>query len=136
MIDIALIREKPDWVKEQIGKLNDEAARARVDTILALDVQRRAALTEMETLQAERNRLNKAVGMLRGNKHIDDTRRARLAAAAVARLEAGDYAAAGRILSGDIAEDDLPSVADDGALTALNQALGGIAERVEALTAA
>ena len=28
MIDITLIREKPDWVKEQLRKLNDEAASA------------------------------------------------------------------------------------------------------------
>jgi seryl-tRNA synthetase len=136
MIDIALIREKPDWVKEQIRKLNDDAASARVDAILALDVQRRAALTEMETLQAVRNRLNKAVGMLRGSKQIDEARRLRLAAAAAASLQAGDYAAAGRILAGEIAEADLPPTADDGAMAALNQALGAIAERVEALTAA
>lgn len=134
MIDISLIREKPEWVKEQISKLNDEAASARIDAIAALDVQRRAALTEMETLQAERNRLNKAVGLLRGNKQIDEARRQRIAAAAAVRLNAGDYAAAGQILSGAVADAELPADADAGAMATLNQALGSIAERVEALT--
>ena len=34
MLDIALIREKPEWVKAQIGKLNDPAALERIDQIL------------------------------------------------------------------------------------------------------
>src|SRR5258708_15705736 len=37
MIDINVIREKPEWVKEQIRKLQDESAVARIDTIVALD---------------------------------------------------------------------------------------------------
>jgi len=68
MIDIALIREKPDWVKEQIAKLNDEAARNRIDAILTLDQERRTLITEAERIQATRNKLNKSMGMLRSNK--------------------------------------------------------------------
>ncbi len=34
MIDINIIRQKPDWVKEQIAKLNDTAP---IDEILAAD---------------------------------------------------------------------------------------------------
>ena len=48
MIDITLIREKPEWVKEQIAKLNDPGALARVDAIVALDRKRRELLTESE----------------------------------------------------------------------------------------
>ncbi len=67
MLDIALIREKPDWVKEQIRKLNDDAAIARIDTILELDAKRREIRTEIERAQSSRNKLNKAMGKLRGN---------------------------------------------------------------------
>lgn len=56
MIDIALIREKPEWVKEQIAKLNDKAALQRIDTIVELDKQRRALLTEAEAASHVRSR--------------------------------------------------------------------------------
>jgi len=68
MLDINLIREKPEWVKEQIGKLNDPPAVARIDRILELDKQRRTLLTESEQIQAARNKLNKGIGRLRGDK--------------------------------------------------------------------
>jgi seryl-tRNA synthetase len=55
MLDITLIREKPDWVKDQIRKLNDDAALARVDSLVELDRQRRTLLTESETIQAAKN---------------------------------------------------------------------------------
>ncbi len=74
MIDIALIREKPEWVKQQILKLNDPGAAARVDAIVELDKQRRALLTESESIQAARNKLNKAMGRLRGDKNLDAAR--------------------------------------------------------------
>ena len=38
MIDINLIRQKPEWVKEEIAKLNDTAP---IDEILAADLRRR-----------------------------------------------------------------------------------------------
>ena len=79
MIDINLIREKPEWVKEQIAKLNDPTAVARIDAILELDKQRRALLTESEQIQAARNRLNKGIGRLRGDKSLDGTLRATMA---------------------------------------------------------
>ena len=61
MLDIALIREKPDWIKEQITKLNDPTAVDRIDVILELDGQRRVLLTESESIQANRNQLNKSM---------------------------------------------------------------------------
>lgn len=131
MIDITLIREKPEWVKEQIGKLNDDAAVQRIDRIVELDRQRRALLTEAEAIQSARNRLNKSVGMLRGNKKLDDTRRFALAAAALHALEAGDYDRTNQLMAGE-AEGDLPA-AESSALDALMTALGKLGERVEAL---
>jgi seryl-tRNA synthetase len=62
MIDIKLIRERPDWVKAEIAKLYIEAP---IDPIVALDHQRRETLTQVEELKAERNRVSKAMGPLR-----------------------------------------------------------------------
>lgn len=59
MLDLKLIREKPDYVKEAIANLN---ATAPIDEILELDRRRRAALTEVEALKAERNEGSKQVG--------------------------------------------------------------------------
>ncbi|GAB4438429.1 MAG: serine--tRNA ligase [Anaerolineae bacterium] len=75
MIDIALIREKPDWVKEQIEKLNDLAAGARIDAIVTLDEQRRTLLAEVEDLRATRNRVSKEIGRMKDQ----DARQAKIA---------------------------------------------------------
>jgi seryl-tRNA synthetase len=58
-----VIREQTDWVKAQIDKLYLEAP---VDEIVALDERRRELLTEAEELKAERNRVSKSMGPLRG----------------------------------------------------------------------
>ena len=94
MLDIALIREKPEWVKEQIGKLHDPTAVHRIDRILELDRQRRELLTEAESLQAERNKLNKAMGPLRGNKKLDDRAKVAFMRQATANIENRQYEAA------------------------------------------
>ncbi len=65
MLDIALIREKPEWVKERLETLNDPGAVERIDTILELDARRRAVLKELETLRAERNRVSKQIGRMK-----------------------------------------------------------------------
>lgn len=59
MLDLNLIREKPDFVKAEIAKLNDTAP---IDEILAADKRRRELLTESETLKAERNAGSKETG--------------------------------------------------------------------------
>jgi seryl-tRNA synthetase len=132
MIDIALIREKPDWVKAQIGKLFDPTAAARIDSIIALDARRRALLTESERTQAARNKLNKAVGMLRGDKTLTDAQKNALAARAADLIAAADYDAAAALLTDKPA---LDAAADAGALEALNQALGAVGARVEGFNA-
>ena len=53
-----LIREKPEDVKAGIARLHAEAP---IDEIVELDEQRRARLTEVEALKAERNEGSKAV---------------------------------------------------------------------------
>ena len=101
MLDITLIREKPEWVKEQIDKLNDPGASERIDTILDLDQQRRSLLTDAEALQAHRNRLNKAMGPMRGNKNIEDATKVAMMRAATAMVQARDYDAALSALQSD-----------------------------------
>lgn len=63
MLDLRLIREKPDFVKAAMASLGIEAP---IDQILVLDEKRRAILAEVETLKARRNELSKEIGRLRG----------------------------------------------------------------------
>jgi seryl-tRNA synthetase len=63
MLDIALIREKPEYVREAIRKTGDDLS--LVDAILALDVRRREVLTQAEELRAERNSVSKEIGKLK-----------------------------------------------------------------------
>ena len=62
MIDINLIREKPDMVKAAMVALNAEAP---IDTILELDERRREVLSEVESLRAERNAVSKEIGRMK-----------------------------------------------------------------------
>ncbi|MGB0389279.1 MAG: serine--tRNA ligase [Ardenticatenaceae bacterium] len=60
MIDIKLIREKPEVVREGLRRLF--APTDMVDELLSLDEQRRDLIKEVEVLRAERNRGSKAIG--------------------------------------------------------------------------
>ena len=62
MLDINLIRERPDTVRAGLAALN---ASAPIDEILALDEQRREMLQQVETLRAERNAVSKEIGRSR-----------------------------------------------------------------------
>ena len=63
MIDINLIREKPEWVKEQIAKLGEQAS---IDEILEADNRRRKIIQELEDLRRQRNEDSKRIGALMG----------------------------------------------------------------------
>jgi seryl-tRNA synthetase len=63
MIDVRLVREKPEWVKAEIAKLYIDAP---IDQIVDLDERRRQILIQVEALKAERNRVSKSMGPLRG----------------------------------------------------------------------
>lgn len=60
MLDINLVRENPDFVREALTKRNMDTA--VVDELLILDEERRKALAEVENLKAERNRVSKEIG--------------------------------------------------------------------------
>jgi seryl-tRNA synthetase len=67
MLDIKLIREQPDAVRQRLATrgAGDEA---KIDQVLALDEQRRKMLTEVEQLKASRNRVSKEIGALMAQK--------------------------------------------------------------------
>jgi seryl-tRNA synthetase len=65
MLDIRLIREKPDFVKERLATRGGDAA-ALVDEILACDTLRRSLETQLQKLNGERKQKSKEIGMLRG----------------------------------------------------------------------
>ena len=67
MLDIRLLRERPDFVRERLGTRSKELS-AEVDNVLAIDAQRRRAETELQKLNAERNRLSKQIGILRSRQ--------------------------------------------------------------------
>ncbi len=64
MLDIRLLREKPDFVRERLATRGggDEE---RVADVLKIDNERRKNETALQQLQAERNRLSKEVGAKR-----------------------------------------------------------------------
>jgi len=67
MLDIRLIREKPDFVRERLATRGggDET---KIDEVLRIDAERRKAETELQRLQSERNRLSKEIGARRSRK--------------------------------------------------------------------
>ena len=64
MIDIKLLRNNPDLVKENMKKKFQDNKLPLVDEILELDVKRRDTTTEVDELRASRNTLSKQIGKL------------------------------------------------------------------------
>src|ERR1051326_7778946 len=71
MLDIKLIREQPDLVRQRLATRGggDEA---HVDELLHLDEQRRKLLAEVEAFKAQRNRASKEIGALMAQKKTDE----------------------------------------------------------------
>ncbi|MEQ1861902.1 MAG: serine--tRNA ligase [Chthoniobacteraceae bacterium] len=65
MLDIRLIRDKPDYVKERLAT-RDPALASVVDEILDCDRKRRTSDTRFQHLQADRKRISKEIGIKRG----------------------------------------------------------------------
>ena len=64
MIDIKLIRENADLVKENIKKKFQDEKLALVDEVKELDIKARELQTEGDSLKAEKNKLSKEIGTL------------------------------------------------------------------------
>lgn len=70
MIDINLIREKPDYVQDALAK---KGCTASIAELLDLDKNRRSILTLVEQSKAERNKLSASVPVLKKEgKPVDD----------------------------------------------------------------
>ena len=69
MLDIKLIRENTDFVRQRLAArgAGDEA---KIDELLKLDEQRRKFLAEVESLKSLRNRVSKEIGALMGQKKL------------------------------------------------------------------
>ncbi|RMH80614.1 MAG: serine--tRNA ligase [Acidobacteria bacterium] len=71
MLDLDLIRKRPEFVKERLSTRNKNLS-SLIDEILTLDEKRRGILRELEKVRAERNTKSKEVGALK--KSGKDTR--------------------------------------------------------------
>jgi len=71
VLDIKLIREQPDHVRERLAarRAGDDA---KISEVLDLDEHRRKALMEVEQLKAERNKVSKEIGALMGQKKLEE----------------------------------------------------------------
>jgi seryl-tRNA synthetase len=71
MLDIRLIREKPDFVRERLATRGggDEA---KIAEVLRVDAERRKIETQLQRLQADRNRLSKEIGGKRSRDEPSD----------------------------------------------------------------
>jgi seryl-tRNA synthetase len=67
MLDIRLLREKPEFVRERLATRGGDLS-SQLDAVLAHDGQRRRAETTLQQRNAERNRLSKEIGQLRAKK--------------------------------------------------------------------
>jgi len=72
MIDIKLVRENPELVKENIKKKYQDSKLVLVDEVLDFDKKNRASITEVEKLRAERTSLSKQIGTLMASGKKED----------------------------------------------------------------
>lgn len=64
MIDIKLLRENPEIVKENIRKKFQDEKLSLVDEVIALDAECRRYQQEGDDLRAKRNKISKEIGVL------------------------------------------------------------------------
>jgi seryl-tRNA synthetase len=77
MLDIRLIREKPDYVRERLATRGGGEA-AKIDNLLQIDAERRKIETALQQFQSDRNRLSKEIGAKRSRKESSEELEARV----------------------------------------------------------
>jgi seryl-tRNA synthetase len=94
MLDIRLIRERPDFVRERLATRGGELAQ-QIDEVLKVDSDRHWLETQLQQLNAERNKLSKEIGVLRSKKESSSEQESKVKAIGdeIARL-GGSVAAA------------------------------------------
>lgn len=75
MLDIKVIRQQPDLMRERLAK-RDPALADEIDAIRVADQENRAALQRVEELKAERNAASAQIGKLRAQGNIADAEEA------------------------------------------------------------
>ena len=71
MLDIRLIRERPDFVKQRLATRGGEDE-IKINEVIAIDAERRKTETELQRLQSERNKLSKEIGAKRSRKESSE----------------------------------------------------------------
>src|SRR5262245_8131381 len=71
MLDIRIIRERPEFVRERLAS-RGAGDDAKVDEVLSLDENRRKNLAQVEQFKAERNRISKEIGALMAQKKSEE----------------------------------------------------------------
>ena len=72
MLDIKLIRENPELVKENMRKKFQHDRIQLVDEVIDLDVKYRQTKTRADDLRGLRNKLSKQIGVLMGQKKFEE----------------------------------------------------------------
>ena len=72
MIDIKLIRENRDIVKENIKKKFQDEKLSLVDEVYEMDIKVREAQTKADGLKADKNKMSGEIGLLMRDKKIDE----------------------------------------------------------------
>ncbi len=66
MLDLKLIRQEPDFIKEKLATRGVDPA--DIDDLLGLDAQRRELIVKSETMKAQRNTVSDEISQLKRNK--------------------------------------------------------------------
>ncbi len=74
MLDIKLIRENPELVKENMRKKFQDSKLNLVDEVFELDAKYRQTKTRADELRGLRNKLSKQIGVLMGQKKFDEAK--------------------------------------------------------------
>ena len=100
MIDIKLIRENPDLVKENIKKKFQDDKLALVDEVKKLDEDYRALKSKADDLRNQRNVLSKQIGGLMGQGKKDEAEQVKAQVKSI-----GDEIAAGEVKEAELEEE-------------------------------
>lgn len=91
MLDIKFVRENPEIVKQNIKNKFQDAKLPLVDEVLELDKENRSIKQELQSLQANRNKISKQIGALMAQGKRDEANEAKKqvteSAARMAELE-------------------------------------------------
>ena len=71
MLDIRLIRQKPDFVRARLATRGGDDE-AKIDEVVRMDAERRQFQTALQQLNADRNRLSKEIGRRRSSGEVTD----------------------------------------------------------------